>query len=100
MGEKVKKEAEKIIELFERNHVIITKNSKGDLIAPYKSGFVCDRVVKRQTKKFAIIYCDGKLETAKNIISLYEGCGMVNSDLSCQPIDLYKQIKEYIETNY
>jgi hypothetical protein len=96
----IKEEAERIIELFSRSHVIITKNSKGNLTPPYKSGFICDRVLKRQVKKFALIYCEGIIKEFP-VNGGFDGVldNMFKYFINSKR-QYWQQVKEYIQNNY
>lgn len=50
--------AQEIVEQFYKNHLIAVANSKGRLQPPYTSWLIQDKVIKSQSKRFALICVD------------------------------------------
>ena len=80
--------AKEIINLYHNQHVVITKNSKGKLTPPYKSGFVANSVVNNQSKRFALIHVNG----------IIENVGMFDVTSVNDYLDYWEKVKQTIES--
>ena len=83
--EEIKKEADRIFETIY------------EIVYEFQA---TDEVLQTRTIELALICLDEKIKTSNFVIKMYEDNNMIDSDLSCQPISYYEQVKQYIKDNY
>jgi hypothetical protein len=59
--------------------------------------YLCDWTIEYEidilaTKRHAIIHVEGIIKELKRLIGFYEDNGMVDSDLSCQPVAYWQEV--------
>jgi hypothetical protein len=98
--EEIKEEAERIIQLFKRHHIILTSNSRGKPCSPYTSGLVGNDTIEKQAINFALIYCEGIIKE----FPVNGGFDGVLDNMFKYFINgkrqYWQQVKEYIQNNY